>query len=197
MIRVQNLGIQQGDFALNGVSFEVPDRAYAVVMGRSGSGKTTILELICGLRQMHSGFIELGCGVVADVKNGDQSRVLQPGERQIGYVPQDGALFPTMTVAEHWRRHVEAWLGLRHRALLRVRYEDLVRDPVAEIARIANQFDFLDLPDTVQTVDQPTGLLPNRAQIDAWRDAYSEADLDFFHSIVPRDFVGLDPVFRG
>ena len=60
-------------------------------MGRSGSGKSTVLEVICGLRGMLGGTVKLG--------NRDVSR-LRPGERGIGYVPQDRALFPTMIVRE-------------------------------------------------------------------------------------------------
>ncbi len=61
-------------------------------MGKTGCGKTSILEAIAGLRPLVSGTIELGDRVV----NG-----LPPGGRGLGYVPQDGALFPTLTVREH------------------------------------------------------------------------------------------------
>jgi ABC-type sugar transport system ATPase subunit len=61
-------------------------------MGKTGSGKTTILEAIAGLRPIQSGSIRL---LDRDVTG------LKPGERSVGYVPQDLALFQTMTVAEH------------------------------------------------------------------------------------------------
>jgi ABC-type sugar transport system ATPase subunit len=61
-------------------------------MGKSGSGKTTILEAIAGLRQTAAGRIVLA---------GRDVTASQPGARGIGYVPQDGALFPTMTVREN------------------------------------------------------------------------------------------------
>lgn len=61
-------------------------------MGRTGSGKTTLLECICGLRSVQSGCIQLSGVNVTD---------MHPADRNIGYVPQDGALFTTMTVREN------------------------------------------------------------------------------------------------
>jgi len=91
MIRVQNLGITQGTFSLHDISFAVEEGQYAVLTGRSGSGKTTMLEAICGLRRIQTGRVLLG-----DV---DVTR-LRPAERRVGYVPQDGALFPNYRVGE-------------------------------------------------------------------------------------------------
>ena len=92
MIRFENISWSAGTFALSGVSFIVPQGSYAVLMGRSGSGKTSLLELLCGLRFPSSGAIWIGDREITN---------LTPGERGIGYVPQDGALFPTMTVREN------------------------------------------------------------------------------------------------
>jgi ABC-type sugar transport system ATPase subunit len=92
MIRSENISWSAGTFALSGVSFTVPQGSYAVLMGRSGSGKTSLLELLCGLRFPSSGAIWIGDREITN---------LTPGERSIGYVPQDGALFPTMTVREN------------------------------------------------------------------------------------------------
>lgn len=63
-------------------------------MGRTGRGKTTILEAICGLRNVAAGKIEVQGTDVTD---------WSPADREIGYVPQDLALFPTMSVADHLR----------------------------------------------------------------------------------------------
>lgn len=92
MIRVENLSVRAGEFQLDDVSFTIPGGCYGLLMGRTGSGKTTLLECITGLKRIDSGRIILG---EQDVSQ------LRPAERNIGYVPQDGALFPTMTVAEH------------------------------------------------------------------------------------------------
>jgi ABC-type sugar transport system ATPase subunit len=92
MISVKDLSISQGNFFLKDISFDIPDTSFVCLMGRTGCGKTTILESVCGLREYQSGFIS--------IKGRDVS-LLRPSERNIGYVPQDGALFTTMTVRKH------------------------------------------------------------------------------------------------
>ncbi|MEE3181130.1 MAG: ATP-binding cassette domain-containing protein [Planctomycetota bacterium] len=92
MISVKNLSLSVGEFSLENVSFEVPSRSYCALMGKTGCGKTTILEAICGLRKVSSGNIIL---MSQDVT------ALPPAERGIGFVPQDGALFSTMTVEKN------------------------------------------------------------------------------------------------
>ncbi|MDB4664449.1 ATP-binding cassette domain-containing protein [bacterium] len=92
MIEFQNVCIRAGDFQLNDVSFEVGSGEYAVLMGRTGRGKTTILESLCGLRRVQSGKIMI---------RGMDVTHWPPADREIGYVPQDLALFPTFSVAEH------------------------------------------------------------------------------------------------
>jgi ABC-type sugar transport system ATPase subunit len=89
MIRLENISWSAPGFTLRDVSFSVPAKRYAVLMGRTGTGKTSLLEMLCGLRPPHAGKIWLGDRDVTHAA---------PGERGIGYVPQDGALFPTMTV---------------------------------------------------------------------------------------------------
>ena len=91
MIQVDALTLLQGAFSLERISFTVPTGEYAVLMGRSGCGKTTILEVIGGLRPILSGTINLAG---RDVTN------LKPAERGVGYVPQDRALFPTIRVRD-------------------------------------------------------------------------------------------------
>ena len=91
MIRIEKLALRQGDFSLTGIDLEVPSGAYGALIGKSGCGKTTILEAICGLRTATNGHIHLGDNEVTSLK---------PGERGVGYVPQDGALFPNLSVAE-------------------------------------------------------------------------------------------------
>lgn len=92
MISVKHLSTQAGKFELRDISFEIPAGAYGVLMGATGCGKSTLLECICGLKPINSGSIELG-GV-------DVTHAL-PGDRGIGYVPQDGALFNQMIVREN------------------------------------------------------------------------------------------------
>ncbi|MBN2329905.1 MAG: ATP-binding cassette domain-containing protein [Candidatus Omnitrophica bacterium] len=92
MISIQGLCLRIGSFRLENISFEMPAGHYGVLMGKTGSGKSTILEAICGLKPIQSGVISL--------MGRDVSR-LKPAQRGIGYVPQDGALFSTMTVYHH------------------------------------------------------------------------------------------------
>ena len=91
MISIHSLHLEQGDFLIENISLEIAQGEYCVLMGASGSGKTTVMESICGLRHGYSGKI-LVAGI--DVTT------LPPAQRRIAYVPQDGALFPTMTVGE-------------------------------------------------------------------------------------------------
>ncbi|MBI5384804.1 MAG: ABC transporter ATP-binding protein [Verrucomicrobia bacterium] len=102
MIQVENLSVRAGAFALSGVRFEIPNGHYAVLMGKTGSGKTTLLEAICGLKPIMAGAIALA---------GRDVTRLTPGERGIGYVPQDRALFQTMTVRENlaFALHIRRW----------------------------------------------------------------------------------------
>jgi ABC-type sugar transport system ATPase subunit len=92
MIVVEDLSIRVGNFALRGISFAVPEGHYGALMGRTGCGKTTLLEAICGLKRVASGSVHL---------SGCDATWLRPADRGIGYVPQDGALFRTMTVREN------------------------------------------------------------------------------------------------
>ena len=65
---------------------------YAVLMGKTGSGKTTLLEAVAGLKPITAGRVVL--------HDRDVTR-RRPSERNLGYVPQDGALFTRMTVRDH------------------------------------------------------------------------------------------------
>lgn len=129
MIKLENIELRQGEFVLKNLSMEVPGGAYAALMGKSGCGKTTVLEVICGLRPLLAGKVFLGEKEVTHLK---------PAERGIGYVPQDRALFPTMKV-----RHQLAFsLQLRRRPL------DEIADRVDELAQWLEITHILDrMPD--------------------------------------------------
>jgi iron(III) transport system ATP-binding protein len=78
-----------GTVVLSDFSLTVADTFITAILGPSGSGKTTLLRLIAGFDRPDAGTIMLGDQVV------DDARVhVRPERRGIGYVPQDGALFP-------------------------------------------------------------------------------------------------------
>jgi molybdate transport system ATP-binding protein len=68
------------------------------VFGASGSGKTSLLEVIAGLRRPASGRIVLDGAVLSDAASG---AFLAAEQRRIGYVPQDDALFPHLNVRQN------------------------------------------------------------------------------------------------
>jgi iron(III) transport system ATP-binding protein len=78
---------------LTDVDLTVPAASITAVLGASGSGKTTLLRLIAGFEQLDAGTIAIN-GRALD----DGRRAVRPQDRGIGYVPQDGALFPHLTV---------------------------------------------------------------------------------------------------
>jgi iron(III) transport system ATP-binding protein len=79
---------------LTGVDLEVPVGSTTAILGASGSGKTTLLRLIAGFDRPDTGTIAIGNRTVDDGR-----RTVRPQDRGVGYVPQDGALFPHLTVA--------------------------------------------------------------------------------------------------
>ena len=68
------------------------------IYGASGAGKTTLLELIAGLRRPQRGRVRIVGDSVTDVARGI---FVLPEHRGVGYVPQEGALFPHLTVQQN------------------------------------------------------------------------------------------------
>ena len=79
---------------LDGVDLDVPDGALTVVLGPSGCGKTTLLRVLAGFETPDHGTVTLD-GVTVD----DANHHTPSEQRRIGYVPQEGALFPHLSVA--------------------------------------------------------------------------------------------------
>jgi molybdate transport system ATP-binding protein len=93
ILKFENLRYSAGDFHLE-LNFEFLSCATGI-FGPSGAGKTTILELVAGLRKPTAGSIHLNGQLLAHAQQGI---FIPPECRQIGYVPQDLALFPHKTV---------------------------------------------------------------------------------------------------
>jgi ABC-type Fe3+/spermidine/putrescine transport system ATPase subunit len=87
---------------LEDVSFDVAEGESLVLLGASGSGKTTILRIIAGLEQPDSGYVILHGKDVTD---------LPARERGVGVIFQSYALFPRMTV----EKNIGYGLRIRHR----------------------------------------------------------------------------------
>jgi iron(III) transport system ATP-binding protein len=82
---------------LSGVDLVVPGGSFTAILGASGSGKTTLLRIIAGFERPDAGHVRLGATTVDDAE-----RVFVPSERRrIGYVPQEGALFPHLSVGRN------------------------------------------------------------------------------------------------
>jgi putative spermidine/putrescine transport system ATP-binding protein len=79
---------------LAGVHLKVPAGSFTALLGPSGAGKTTLLRLLAGFDSPDRGTITIRGRVVA----ADSTHV-SPDRRRIGYVPQEGSLFPHLTVA--------------------------------------------------------------------------------------------------
>jgi multiple sugar transport system ATP-binding protein len=81
-----------GTVAVDGVSLEINDGEFMVLLGPSGCGKSTVLRMVAGLEAPSSGTVLL---------NGEAADELTPRDRQIAMVFQDFALYPHMTVGEN------------------------------------------------------------------------------------------------
>jgi molybdate transport system ATP-binding protein len=93
---LKNISLPLAGFSLE-VDVEMSGRVTAI-FGPSGSGKTSLLDLIAGLRPARSAFIQLGDCVLADTA---KNIFVSTHRRGIGYVPQDLALFPHLSVRQN------------------------------------------------------------------------------------------------
>lgn len=102
MIRLEQVSVNCGSFALQPVDLTVPSGGYMTLLGPTGAGKSVLLEAIMGLQPLKTGRIFL-----------DQQDVthLPPEARQVSYLPQDLALFPHLSVRDN------ILFGARARAL--------------------------------------------------------------------------------
>ena len=93
---LKQISLPLADFTIE-VDVELHSQVTAV-FGPSGAGKTSLLDLIAGLRRPRSAFIQLNDRVLTDTTH----RVQVPTRlREIGYVPQDLALFPHLSVRQN------------------------------------------------------------------------------------------------
>jgi len=112
MVKVSDLYVQRGSFTLKKLSFEVKTNNYFVILGRTGSGKTMLLESLAGVMKVQG-------SILFDDK---EMIHLSPEKRGVGFVYQDFVLFPNLSVeknikfAERYKKIEDA----------KVLYEDIV-----------------------------------------------------------------------
>lgn len=125
MLELENLWFHVGDFALRDLTLKVDKGQYLCLVGPTGAGKTMLLECIVGIHRPTRGSIRVAG---RDVTN------LPPEARNIGYVPQDYALFPHLSTFEN------VAYGLRERGLRGA----AVAQRVHEVARLLGIEHLLD-----------------------------------------------------
>jgi sn-glycerol 3-phosphate transport system ATP-binding protein len=99
--------------AIKGVSFEVGDGQFCVLVGPSGCGKSTLLRMVAGLETVTGGAIEIGGRVV---------NLIEPADRDIAMVFQNYALYPHMSVYDNMA------YGLRNRGMAKPEIDVRVRE---------------------------------------------------------------------
>ena len=91
MLIVKDLFLKRGSFVLGKLSFEVEKNSYFVILGKTGSGKTMLLESLAGIQNIEG---EIYCSK-------ERMTLLPPEKRNFGFVYQDFVLFPNMNVKEN------------------------------------------------------------------------------------------------
>jgi ABC-type Fe3+/spermidine/putrescine transport system ATPase subunit len=119
MLKLCDINKKLGDFTLSGINLDIHEGEYYVLLGRSGAGKTQLLELIAGLVSADSGKIFLDNEDITHKKIQD---------RKIGIVFQDYAIFPHMTV----------FGNIAYPLKMRNVHEEEIRTKVTESARQMN-----------------------------------------------------------
>lgn len=113
MIDLRDLGVRLRGFGFEGLNLSASEGEYLVLLGPTGVGKTVLVETIAGLHRPSRGSIWLNCQDVTG---------LGPESRRLGFVPQDYALFPHLSVAENIA------FGLMTRGVNREERESQVRE---------------------------------------------------------------------
>lgn len=100
-IEVKNFTLKKGGFQLRDITFDIMPREIFAVLGKTGSGKTMLLESVAGFYKGTAGGVYINGRAVLDISL---------AERHIGFVYQDFGLFPHMTAAQN----IQYGLRMRH-----------------------------------------------------------------------------------
>ena len=91
-LQVKDVNLRLQDFQLTDINLSITQGEYFVLLGPTGAGKTILLEVIAGVKPVQKGRLYL---------DGEVINALPPEKRQVGFVYQDYALFPHLTVREN------------------------------------------------------------------------------------------------
>jgi sn-glycerol 3-phosphate transport system ATP-binding protein len=105
--------------AVKGVSFDIPDGGFCVLVGPSGCGKSTLLRMVAGLETITSGECRIGAKIVNEV---------EPADRDIAMVFQSYALYPHMSVYDNMA------YGLRNRGTPKEEIDRRVKEAAGILA---------------------------------------------------------------
>ena len=165
MLAVEDLSLDLRTFALRHVHLHVETGQYLVLMGPTGSGKSLLAQCLCGLIRPDAGCVSI---------RGREVSSWEPRRRRIGYVPQEGALFPHMDAARNitfplrvrWLSHARA-LGEARAVIDMLGLAGLLdrsvgtlsggeRQKVALARALVRQPDLLVLDEPVSALDEPS-----------------------------------------
>jgi molybdate transport system ATP-binding protein len=147
------------------INLEIPEYGFVTLYGKSGVGKTTILRMISGLTKPDSGYIKIGN---ENWFNSIDEINIKTQERNIGFVFQDYALFPNMTVEEHLYyaqkltdiKHVNELLDIFNLEVLKKRKPDSLsggqKQRVAVARALARKPRILLLDEPLSALDEET-----------------------------------------
>lgn len=92
-----------------------------------------------------------------------------------------------LTIVEHWKKHLDSWVC---QEVCYVQYEELLLNPEVVLERIARYIEkpLLEVPVIGDVGPEPSG----DYRVQKWRDVFTPSDLEYFFSIVPEDYWGLD-----
>ena len=108
--------------AVKGITFDVPDGSFCVLVGPSGCGKSTLLRMVAGVETISAGEIRIGERIVNQI---------EPSARDIAMVFQNYALYPHMTVYDNMA------YGLRNRGVSKPDIDRQVRE-TAQVLEISD-----------------------------------------------------------
>ena len=115
MIEVTGLHGSWGGFELSDLSLSLDEGEYRAIVGPCGAGKSLLLQCIAGLHPGHGGNVLLG---------GEDVTRRPPERRRLGYLPQEGAIFPHLSVRDNIA------YGLRHHRVPRAETEERIAEVV-------------------------------------------------------------------